>query len=269
MHGQIISLPKGFLRDVTSDDVLFINRLFNEPDVDFYYVRQQYHREVTAFTSFMVDSIEQGHGLYDLICNEKGEPVGLISCELTPNSTEKVIWNIGYAVISAARHMGYASNALNGCICALKDFSVKTAYLDISVGNNASESVARKCGFALWDRCGFYDQEHPEIGLRRHWYKSLHPQDERVPYFQKANIAYRNKDYVSAIHIYKHALEHPYANGSKLTDAQIYSNIGMVCSSMGEYVAALHYLKKAVALGLTNSSIQKELEWLKDYIGLK
>lgn len=62
---------------------------------------------------------------------------------------------------------------------------------DISVDNKASEKVAKKCGFELRDRAGFMDPEHPEVGLRRHWYKSIHLQDDRIPFFQRANVAYR------------------------------------------------------------------------------
>ena len=36
MHGQIISLPNGYLRDITLNDVSFISNLFNEPDIDFF-----------------------------------------------------------------------------------------------------------------------------------------------------------------------------------------------------------------------------------------
>ena len=45
--------------------------------------------------------------------------------------------------------------------------------------------------------------------------------------------------------------------------AQIYSNLGMAHSSIGDYRQAYTYLQKAVGLGLFNASIQKELAWLK------
>lgn len=269
MHGRIVSIENGFLQDISIKDVDFIKSLFDEPDIDFFYVRQPYHREAFVFTQFMVDSQERGRGLNDIIYNEQGEPVGLISAELVPSDSERVRWNIGYAVLPKYRHQGYASNALNAYIYNLQEFSINTAYLDISVDNKASEGVAKKCGFALRDHAGFMDPEHPEVGLRRHWYKSIHLQDDRIPYFQRANAAYRNKDYRSAIRIYEEALLVPVAVGSQLTDAQIFSNLGMAYSSLGDYYQAFIYLRKAVQLGLTNPSIQKELTWLKDNVGLE
>ena len=263
MHGQIISLPNGFLRDITSEDVSFINQLFNEPDIDFYYVRQSYHRDASVFTSFLVTSIEHGRGLADIIINEQREPVGLITAEIVPDNSERIKWNVGYAVSRNYRRKGYASNSLVGYIRALSEYSINSVCLDISVDNGASEAVAKKCGFELRDRCGFFDQEHPEVGLRRYWYKSIHSQDARIPCFQRASIAYRNKDYQTAIRLYNEALEIPQTEGSQLTDAQIYSNLGMAHSSIGEYRQAYAYLQKAVGLGLLNASIQKELIWLR------
>ena len=263
MHGQIISLPNGYLRDVTFEDVSFINQLFNEPDIDFYYVRQSYHRDASVFTSFLVTSIEHGRGLADIIINEQREPVGLITAEIVPDSMERIMWNIGYAVSQNYRRKDYASNSVTEYIHALKVFSIDSACLDISVDNKASEAVAKKCGFELRDRCGFLDQEHPEVGLRRHWYKSIHSKDARIPCFQRASIAYRNKDYQTAIRLYREALEIPQTEGSQLTDAQIYSNLGMAHSSIGDYRQAYAYLQKAVSLGLLNASIQKELAWLR------
>lgn len=58
-------------------------------------------------------------------------------------------------------------------------------------------------------------------------------------------------------------MEFPQADGSRLTDAQIYSNLGMAHSSIGEYRQAYAYLQKAVSLGLRNASILKELIWLR------
>ena len=257
------------MQDISMQDVDFIKSLFEEPDIDFFYVRQPYHRDALAFTRFMVESQKRGRGLNDIIYNDSAVPVGLISAELTPDDNERVRWNIGYAVLPTYRDKGYASRALIGYVNALMEFSVNTACLDISVDNKASESVAKKCGFELRDRCGFFDQEHPEVGLRRHWYKSVHLQDARIPYFQRANVAYSNKDYRLAIHIYEEALQIPVTEGSQLTDAQIFSNIGMAYSSLGEYIQAVYYLQKAVKLGLSNQSIQKELIWLKNNVGLE
>lgn len=64
------------------------------------------------------------------------------------------------------------------------------------------------------------------------------------------------------------ALKIPQTEGSQLTDAQIYSNLGMAYSSIGEYQKAYSYLRKAISLGLINASIQKELAWLRNNAGI-
>lgn len=66
----------------------------------------------------------------------------------------------------------------------------------------------------------------------------------------------------------KIALNEPYILGTPFTDAQIYSNLGMALSSMRCYNEAFQYLKKAQRLGLNNPSIEQELLWLKNNIGL-
>lgn len=93
MHGRIISIDKGFLRDISMHDVDFIKSLFDEPDIDFFYVRQPYHREAFAFTQFMFESQERGRGLNDIIYNEQLKSIGLISTELVPSDSERVRWN--------------------------------------------------------------------------------------------------------------------------------------------------------------------------------
>lgn len=268
MHGHVISIHSGFLRDITLKDESFICQLFNEPDIDFYYVRQTCHRDSTVFTSFMVNSNITGRGLTDIIVNELNKPVGLISAEIVPDEAERIRWNLGYAVLPTYRHKGYASNSLKEYIRILEEFTINTACLDISIDNKVSEAVAKKCGFELRDRCGFFDTEHPEIRLRRHWYKTIHSHDARIPFFQRANTAYHNKEYETAISIYKEALHIPLAKDSKLNDAQIYANLGMTYSSIGDYRQAFTYLRRAVSLGLTNPTIIKEIAWLKSNIGI-
>lgn len=269
MDGKRILFQNGFLRDVTLNDEAFIANLFSEPDVDFYYVRQPHHRNPKDFTSYMVTSIKNKNGLYDVICSQDQTPVGLISAELLRDSTtEEICWNIGSAVLHDHRKKGFASIALMAYIHELSSFSINTVCLDISVDNISSIAVAKKCGFALRNRHGFIDPQHPEVGLRQHWYKNIHDSDERIAFFQKANIAYKGKDYLTAIEIYEKALTVPCQEGSPLTDAQIYSNIGMAYSSIGNYFEAFQYLSKAKEMGLTNPSIEKELLWLRNNVGI-
>ena len=70
------------------------------------------------------------------------------------------------------------------------------------------------------------------------------------------------------VEAFKKALNEPYTPGTPFTDAQIYSNMGMALSSLRRYSEALHALKKAQSLGLNNPSIEKELLWLRNNVGL-
>lgn len=269
MNGKQILFQNGFLRDVTLNDETFIANLFSEPDIDFYYVRQPQQRKPKDFVSYMVTAMNNKTGLYDVICSQSQVPVGLISAELLrDNLSGKICWNIGSAVLRTHRKKGFASLSLLAYIQELTSFSINTVCLDISVDNTSSIAVAKKCGFNLRDGHGFIDPQHPEVGLRQHWYKTIHESDERIVFFQKANTAYKKKDYLTAIEIYEKALTVPCKEGSPLTDAQINSNIGIAYFSLGNYHEAYQYLSKAKEMGLTNPSIEKELLWLRNTIGL-
>ena len=199
MNGKRILFHNGFLRDVTLNDETFIANLFSEPDIDFYYVRQPQQRKPKDFVSYMVTAMNNKTGLYDVICSQSQVPVGLISAELLrDNLSGKICWNIGSAVLRTHRKKGFASLSLLAYIQELTSFSINTVCLDISVDNTSSIAVAKKCGFNLRDGHGFIDPQHPEVGLRQHWYKTIHESDERIVFFQKANTAYKKKDYLRA-----------------------------------------------------------------------
>jgi RimJ/RimL family protein N-acetyltransferase len=269
MNGKRILFQNGFLRDVTLNDETFIANLFSEPDIDFYYVRQPQHRQSKDFTSYMVTAMNNKIGLYDVICSQNQVPVGLISAELLrDNLSGEICWNIGSAVLRDYRKKGFASFSLLAYLQELTTFPINIVFLDISVDNTSSIAVAKKCGFNLRNRQGFIDPQHPEVGLRQHWYKTIHDSDDRIVFFQKGNTAYKRKDYLTAIEIYEKALTVPCKEGSPLTDAQIYSNIGMAYSSLGNCHEAYQYLSKAKEMGLTNPSIEKELLWLRNNVGL-
>lgn len=87
-------------------------------------------------------------------------------------------------------------------------------------------------------------------------------------YFNQAVHYYRQKNYIGAINAFQQALNEPYQPGTPYTDAQIYSNMGMALSSVGQYREAFNALKKAQQLGLNNPSIEKELLWLHNNKGL-
>lgn len=251
------------------NDYQFIDQLFSVADIRKYYVlRADHAANLYAFTEYIVNAMQQGSGLNYIICNQYGEKVGLISAELI-NSNGQVMWNVGYAVHPSYRRQGFASRSLQGLTNYLqKVFSIQLISLDICESNKESEGVAQKCGFRKptgGPNVGYFDFEHMDLGMRFKWYKQP---SGRIAVFNQGMQCARSKDYITAIQYYKKALEEPYEEGTPHTDAQIYSNMGMCYSSIRQYQTAFECLTRAKRLGLTNASIEKELLWLKNNVGL-
>ena len=181
------------------------------------------------------------------------------------------MWSLAYAIAPQYRNRGYASSALNGLTnYLLNTFSIQKASLDISEMNTASQRVAQKCNYQIptqpRERVGYFDPEHMELGMRLKWFRSR--SGKRIEYFNLAANAFRMRDYQTAIQYYKNALNEDYQPGTPFTDAQIYSNMGMAYSSIRQYHEAFNCLKRAQAMGLTNASIERELQWLRNNVGL-
>ena len=267
-----ISINKGYLNQLSLADSSFIHALFSDKDVKtFYVLRDDHAANIDSFIQFMIDTMEQQSALDYIIYNDYGQRVGLITAELIRDPrTGEVMWNVGYAVAPQYRNNGYATNALNGLTnFLLNNFSIKKSSLDIAEENKESERVAEKCGYKKPEsgpRMGYIDPDHMELGLRFKWFKSIG--GKRAEYFNQAAAVFRMKDYRSAISFFQKALKEEYQPGTPFTDAQIYSNMGMAYSSIRLYQEAFNCLKKAQAMGLTNPSIERELLWLRNNVGL-
>lgn len=248
----------------------FIEELFSYEDVKkFYVLRPDHAANIRAFCQYVVNANQQKTSLNFVISNNYGKEVGFISAEpIMNNATNMPVWNVGYAVHPSHRHQGYASSALKGLTdFLLRNFSFQQVMLDIAEDNTASVMVARKCGFTKPDNSiGYYDTEHPEIGMRFRWFKQL--AGGRTIYFNQAVHYHRQKQYAKSLEFFKNALNEPYIPGTPFTDAQIYSNIGMALSSLRRYTEAFQALKKAQSLGLNNPSIERELLWLRNNVGI-
>lgn len=258
------------LRPATINNAAFVERLFNDSSVrKFYVLRDDHAANIKLFSQYIVAANQHGEGMNFIIYDRYGKEVGLISAELIMNrNTNMPMWNVGYAVLPSERRKGYASasvNALSNFL--LNNFAIPQVMLDICTENYESEGVAKKCGFSKPDdRQGYIDMNHMELGMRFRWFKQLAGQ--RTLYFNQAVHYYRQKAYAEAVNAFKRALQEPYQPGTPYTDAQIYSNMGMALSSCRDYRGAFNALKKAQSLGLNNPSIEKELRWLRDNVGL-
>lgn len=269
MAQAVIPFVGGSLRLVETSDYRFIVNLFSASDVKKYYVlRDDHAQDLYSFTVFMAQAMDRGTGINYIIENNMGVSVGLISSELIRTGGQ-IMWNIGYAVLPSYRNQGYASKALTVLTNYLtNNFSIQLVSLDICESNKDSERVAIKCGFKKptdGPRMAYFDPERIELGPRYKWFKQP---SGRIAIFNQAMQYARNKDYVTAIEYYKKAMAEPYVAGTPHTDAQIYSNMGMCYSSIRQYRTAYDCLITAKRMGLTNPSIEKELLWLKNNVGL-
>lgn len=258
------------LHFLTANNVWFVEELFRYNDVKKYYVlRSDHAANIRLFCQYVVNANLQKQALNFIVFDNLGNEVGFISAEPMMNtSTNLPMWNVGYAIHPSHRLKGYASSAVSALSdFLLQNFSFQQIMLDISEDNIASQKVAKKCNFTKPnDRMGYFDMEHPEVGMRMRWFKQL--AGGRTTYFNQAVHYYRQKAYAEAVSAFKQALNEPYMPDTPYTDAQIYSNMGMALSSMRLYKDAFYALKKAQSLGLNNPSIEKELNWLKNNIGL-
>lgn len=258
------------LHPAQPNNVWVIEELFKHPDVKkFYVLRDDHAANIRSFCQYIISANIQQSAMNFIIYDNYGHEVGLISAEPMMNrNTNLPMWNVGYAILPSERRKGFASAAVTGLSnYLLQNYSFPQVMLDISMDNKASEKVAEKCGFKVpYPRAGYIDEQHPEVGMRLRWFKQLAGQ--RTMYFNQAVHYYRQKNYVGAINAFRQALNEPYQPGTPYTDAQIYSNMGMSLSSVGQYREAFNALKKAQQLGLNNPSIEKELLWLRNNQGL-
>lgn len=272
MEFQRLQYQNVALRPVSDnpDDRLFISSLFNVPDVKLHFtLRDDHAADICLFVKYLVAANERQTGFNSIIENNQLKPVGLLTAEpFRDNNTGEPGWNIGFAVDPQFRNQGFAKRALQALQNYLSNYTINTMVLDISTSNDPARSVASACGYEerkspAGGLVGYYDQYHPELGMRTKWIKDVHEADPRADAFKKAVDAYRGRNYREAIKYYYEASEEPYRKGSLFTDAQIFSNLGMAYSSIREYKKAYMYLTKAWDLGCQNASVANELNWLR------
>lgn len=264
---QKIALRKVDYRQADKD---FIASLFRVPDIRTYFtLRDDHAANIYSFVEYLADMNMQNRCINFIIEDEWQTPVGLLTAELYQDPRlGEIAWNIGYAVHTPYRNQGYAKNAVQALHDYLTKFNIDYMVLDISTDNESARAVARDNGFEqqrseTGGLVGFFDKEHPELGMRTRWVKKVHDSDPRTEDLLNATAAYKRKDYREAIRYYNAALGKPYKKGSIATDAIIYSNLGMAHSSLREYRTAYMYLTKAWNMGCQNPTISKELEWLR------
>lgn len=246
-------------------DVAFVEKLFSNDSVrKFYVLRSDHAQDISLFVDYMVDAYGKGRSINYKV-SYCGSPIGIVGGEVQRDFNGDVAWNIAYAFLPKFWNKGFATEALIAFTNDIKQYSIPKAFLDISTVNTSSERVAQKAGYIQNIQKAHMDPEHEELDILFHWEKKLHSQ--RDFYFSHGISAFRQKHYKDAEQLFMRALDEEY-EGSPNTDALCYSNMGMACSSYGNYEKALQCLKKAQSLGLTNPSIERELLWLRTNKGL-
>jgi hypothetical protein len=124
-----------------------------------------------------------------------------------------------------------------------------------------------KCRLHMYDRNTYIEYLFKNGGTYSDQ-ELKYAEKNRVQPLLKARTAFREHDYLTALHYYQEALAIPYDPTTSYYDAQIISNMGMAYSSIGNYQIAFQCLKKAQSLGLNNSVIENELLWLKNNVGI-
>ena len=247
-------------------DVNFFEKLFSFNDVKkFYVLRNDHAQDISLFVDYLVSTHNNGTSLNFTVSLNNGTPIGIVGGELQRDFDGIVAWNVSYAILPEYWNKGYATEALIAFTNEIKQYSIPKAFLDISTLNVNSEKVAQKTGFIQNSEVAHMDPEHEELDMLFHWEKKLHSQ--RDFYFSQGISAFRQKQYRDAEQLFMRALGEEY-EGSPNTDALCYSNMGMACSSYGNYEKAFQCLRKAQSLGLSNPSIERELLWLKTNKGL-
>lgn len=262
-----IQLDQCHLRFISKTDFDFIHDLFSDKEISKYYIlREDHSADLHLFLEYLINSLNDGYALNYIILDESNSKIGIITVELT-KIFNKEMWSIAYAIHPNHRRKGFATSALSGVTKLLSNSSfIEFAILDICVDNIYSEKVAFKCGYSHRKDLAYNDLAHPDMNLRYKWIKPLI--GKRIIYFNQALQASRDKKHKEALELLQKSIKEEYQPNSPQTDAQIYSNMGMCYSSMGQYEKAFICLVKAQTLGLTNTQITNELIWLKKNAGI-
>lgn len=138
------------LREMTDDDLDDIARLLGDEDVMRYYPRPKTREEAQGWIAWNRALYrDHGFGLWYMTLKETGEFIG--ECGLTiqvVDGREEV--EVGYQILPAHQHRGYATEAATACREAAGDiFGVDRLIAIINAANQPSRNVAERIGLRL------------------------------------------------------------------------------------------------------------------------
>lgn len=257
------------------EHIELFEQLFKIDDVAKYFILSpEYNNRIKDFVQYLAICNQKNVSLDFVIYSNSETPIGILTAEAKKDGMDKTYWNIAYALLKEYRHYGYASCALKYFGQFVTRFPIDTMALDISIDNDPSIAVAKRCGFEqLRDNNGvivsFFDWKRPNLEMRHLWIKKVHCNGKREDLCEQALYAYNiAKDYPTTINLFLTALQLKPMDGSTWTDAQIYSNLGIAHSANHQYAKAFEYLTKAWDMGIKNPSVIRELKWLQEHKNL-
>lgn len=179
-------------------------------------------------------------------------------------------WVVEFGLKKEYRRRGIMKSVLNIIIEWAKENGCDEIYAISEDYNTATHRLINGLPYMIQESTKMMSDQFGGFRPMKNFIINLQQQsgEQRLAYFYDAVQFYRQKRYEESVKSFKQALAAPYQAGTPYTDAQIYSNMGMALSSLKRYYEAFQCLKKAQCLGLNNSSIEKELLWLKNNCNL-
>jgi RimJ/RimL family protein N-acetyltransferase len=168
------------LKPISETDRVFINGMFNDPDIKRYYIvpkeAQQDYRKLIDYWHNDVRNragncwliYQKGSGSFS-----KDKQVGFIAFEFRDTLKNA---SVSYAVLPEYRRNGIATTSIQIIIDQLKNEGVESIEADIDRDNLGSEKVVEKLGFTANKKQALVDPEmmrDGEIRMRALWKKRL------------------------------------------------------------------------------------------------
>lgn len=254
---------KGFiLRQIKESDFISLKAVFNEKEnLKYYHVLPEDKADITRLFRRFIEGYKHKREIDWIIADEKGNnPIGWVTVEFEAKYFLNVV-TMTYLIDKNYRRKGIITEAVHSVLTLLSEYQIGYIIAYIELENKASVRVAEKVGFVANKQEGFFDDNVEGGAFRLKW--KLNIIDVREHFCSVASYFFQNKDYEKSIEVFQQALEEDENVGSPYSNLQIYSNIGMALSSLGNYEDAYNVLKQVHDYGFTNASIERELNWLR------
>lgn len=254
---------KGFvLRQIKESDFATLKTVFNEKEnLNYYHILPEDKADITRLFRKFIEGYKIKREIDWIIAEEKeNKPVGWVTVEFETRNLINV-GTITYLIDYNFRRKGIITEAVRSVLTLLREYQIGYIVAFIELDNKASVRVAEKNGFVTNQQEGFFDDNVEGGAFRYKWKVNL--MDVREYLCSAANHFFQNKDYEKSIEVFQQAIEEDEIVGSPYNNLQIYSNIGMALSSLGNYEDAYNLLIQVQNYGFTNASIERELNWLR------